>query len=59
VTLALAAIVHDLAQVANIVTINAEVLLERVIDPELREAIHDLQAAALRMPGLVERLRGL
>lgn len=58
-TLALAAIVHDLAQVANIVTLNAEVLRQGVIDPELREAIQDLQAAALRMPALVERLRGL
>jgi hypothetical protein len=59
VTLALAAIVHDLAQVANIITLNAQVLDERVTDPELKEALADLQGAALRMPGLVERLRGL
>jgi hypothetical protein len=59
VTLALAAIVHDLAQVANIVTLNAALLSERVTDPELREAVADLLAAAGRLPPLVEGLRGL
>lgn len=57
--MALGAIIHDLAQVANIVTINAELIERDVTDPALREAVADLQGAALRLPALLERLRGL
>lgn len=63
-TLALAAIVHELASVANIVTVNAEVLEAGLQaspphDADMLEALRDLAAAAQRLPGLMDRLRKL
>ena len=59
VTLALGAIIHELAQVANIVTVNAHLLEQEVRQGPMREVVVDLQAASLRLPALMERLRAL
>jgi hypothetical protein len=54
-------VIHELASVANILTIDHHVLEGFAASGtrELRQLVGDLRAAADRLPGLVARLRAL
>jgi hypothetical protein len=50
--------VHDLANVAGIISTSVTYLLENVVlDAEGRDAVNDLQLCVDRFPKLLERLR--